>query len=69
MSDKRSTDDQQGEGDYAAAERYESGVRDFVKRGKVQKAARDAAPGDEGEKRELERAEEEGLAHAHGHAG
>jgi hypothetical protein len=54
----------QGEGNYEAAEDYGKSVRDFVKRGKIQKAARDAAPDDAREQRELERAEKEGLSHA-----
>ena len=34
----------QGEGDYDAARNYDEATRDFVKSGKVEQAARDAAP-------------------------
>lgn len=63
-SEIASRNDVQGEGNYDATEDYSRSVRDFVKRGKIQKAARDAAPKDAREQRELERAEKEGLAHA-----
>ncbi len=59
-------DELQGEGNYDAAERYDEDVRDFVNSGKVKKAARDAAPKDVEEQRELEEAEAEGRARAHG---
>jgi hypothetical protein len=34
----------QGEGDYDAARRYDKAAQDFAKSGKVDQAARDAAP-------------------------
>jgi len=64
--EKKVTDDLQGEGDYAAAEQYGSSVRDFVKRGKVQKHAREAAPENSREEAELAQAEEVGRSHARG---
>ncbi len=59
-----SADQVEGEGSYTAAEEYDQAARDFVQRGKVKKAAQDAAPEDAREARELEEAEKEGLAHA-----
>ena len=58
--------DLQGEGNYDAAEQYDEAVRKTVKRGNVEKAARDAAPKSRDEARELEEAEEEGRSHARG---
>lgn len=67
MSEKDDTSaDIQGEGNYDAAEEYDEGVRRFVKSGKVDQAARDAAPHDEAEEREMEQAEDEGRSHARG---
>lgn len=70
-SDKtdRSDDELQGEGNYTAAEEYDEDVREFVKRGDVEKAARDAEPDNEREKREMEKAEAEGRSHAHNSPG
>lgn len=49
----------QGEGNYEAGRRYDQAARRFVKTGKVDQAARDAA-----EAEELRRAEEEGKSRA-----
>ena len=54
----------QGEGNYTAARRYRKSVEDFVESGQVEPAARDAAPEDEQQARELKEAEEAGRAHA-----
>lgn len=54
----------QGEGNNTATRRYRKSVEAFVSSGKVKEAARDAAPRDEGEARELKQAEEAGLSHA-----
>ena len=59
-------DQVQGEGDYEAARRYDKASRDFAKSGKVEPAARDAAPDDARGAEELERAEEEGKSHSKG---
>ena len=48
----------QGEGDYDAARNYDEATRDFVKSGKVEQAARDAAPANAAEAAELTRAEQ-----------
>jgi hypothetical protein len=56
----------QGEGDYEAARRFDKASRDFAESGKVDPAARDAAPDDAGEAEDLERAEQEGKSHSKG---
>ena len=58
-------DGNQGEGNRAAAEHYNDGVKKFVQAGKVKAAAKDAEKALDGpERAELERAEEIGKAHA-----
>lgn len=65
MSRQDKPEDQvQGEGNYTAAEEYDEDVRKFVKKGKVEKAARDAEPENAREKQEMEEAEAEGRSHA-----
>jgi hypothetical protein len=59
-------DEVQGEGDYAAARRYDKAAREFAESGKVEPAAHDAAPADAKEAAELERAEQAGKSHAKG---
>jgi hypothetical protein len=60
-------DDQiQGEGDYNAGRRYDKASREFAESGRVEPAARDAAPEDQREAEDIERAEEEGKAHSKG---
>jgi hypothetical protein len=54
----------QGEGNYDAGRRYDKAAREFVKTGKVEQAARDAAPRSPAEAEELRRAEEEGKSRA-----
>jgi hypothetical protein len=56
----------QGEGDYEAARRYDKSAREFAQSGKVGPAADQAAPRDEREADELERAEEKGKSRAKG---
>ncbi len=51
----------QGEGDREAAKRYNKDAQEFVKSGKVDKAARKAG---EGDKRDMERAEKAGKERA-----
>lgn len=58
------TDKVQGEGDYEAARRYDEDAETFAKSGKVEKAARDAAPKSDAEAEALKKAEEEGKSHA-----
>jgi hypothetical protein len=57
-------DQVQGEGNYEAARRYEDKLRDHVQHHDVEREARDAEPQSEGEKREMERAEEIGKQRA-----
>ena len=54
----------QGEGNYTAARRHRESVENFVDSGKVEEAARDAAPQDAGEQREMKQAEEAGRSRA-----
>jgi hypothetical protein len=56
----------QGEGNVEAARRYDQSQQQFVQSGKVEEAARDAAPESEQQARDLERAEQEGLSHSKG---
>lgn len=56
----------QGEGDYASAKKYNQHAREFAQSGKVEQAARDAAPRNAQEKDEMRKAEAEGRAHARG---
>lgn len=50
----------QGEGDYQAAREYRRGVEEYVRTADIERAARAAAPRNEGEAAELEAAEQEG---------
>ncbi|MEO8626901.1 MAG: hypothetical protein ABI612_02210 [Betaproteobacteria bacterium] len=54
----------QGEGNYDAAKEYDDAQRAFVKSGKVEQAARDAAPKSKAEEEEMQRAEQAGRSHA-----
>ena len=54
----------QGEGDYAAARKYERGLKHYLQKGDMEKAAREAAPHTAREARELKAAEEVGRGHA-----
>jgi hypothetical protein len=56
----------QGEGDYDAGRRYDKATREFAESGRVEPAARDAAPADAREAEELERAEQAGRSHSKG---
>jgi hypothetical protein len=54
----------EGEGSYSGAQQYDEATRQFVKQGKVEQAARDAAPKSPQEAEELDQAEAEGRSHA-----
>lgn len=57
----------EGEGSRSAARAYNEATERFVRSGKVEPAARDAARAVEGaEQDDLRRAEEEGKRHSHG---
>ena len=55
-----------GEGNYAASKQYNDATRDFVKSGRVDKAAHDAAPKSDADARQMQSAEAEGKRHAKG---
>lgn len=56
----------QGEGDYEAARRHRESLESFVKSGKVEQAAHDAAPKTKREADELKDAEHAGESHSKG---
>lgn len=58
----------QGEGDYASAKKYNEQARSFAESGKVDQAARDAAPRNAQEQDAMHQAEAEWRAHAKGGA-
>lgn len=62
--DHSSSPDLQGEGNYDAARRYNEGLRRHVRGADIDQEARDAAPTDPSEARDLERAEREGRSHS-----
>ena len=66
MATTSNPDKVQGEGDYEAGRRYDKAGREFAESGKVEPAARDAAPDDARQAEEMERAEAEGKSHAKG---
>lgn len=59
----------QGEGDYRSAEKYNQKTHEFAESGKVEQAARNAAPRNNTEKNEMRQAEAEGRSHAKGMTG
>ncbi|MCO5101992.1 MAG: hypothetical protein M9885_14055 [Burkholderiaceae bacterium] len=56
----------QGEGDYEAARHYRKDVEQFVESGKVDEAMRKAAPRNDDEARQMEKAEKAGKARSKG---
>ena len=64
MDDKSKKDGRlEGEGSYSGTEEYNKRTADFIKKGKVDKAAKDAEKAmDSDEAAELKRAEEKGKA-------
>jgi len=56
----------QGEGNYDSAKRYDEETRAFAESGKVEQAARAAAPRNAQEQEDMQRAEREGRSHAKG---
>jgi hypothetical protein len=53
-----------GEGNYAASRQYNDATRDFVKSGRVDQAARDAAPQSDAEAMQMAASEAEGKRRA-----
>ena len=66
MATPTNKDQVQGEGDYEAGRRYDKASREFAHSGKVEPAARDAAPEDAREAAELDDAEQKGKSHSKG---
>lgn len=56
--------EQYGEGNYTASRRYNESTKRFVESGQVDEAATSAAPQNDAEARELERAEQAGRERA-----
>jgi len=55
-----------GEGNYAASRQYNDATREFVESGRVEQAARDAAPQSDADALQMQAAEDEGKRHAKG---
>ena len=55
-----------GEGNYAATRQYDEATKRYIESGRVEDAARAAAPKSQAEAREMEAAEAEGKRHAKG---
>ena len=53
-----------GEGNYAASKQYNDATREFVQSGRVEEAARNAAPQSDADARDMQAAEAEGKRHA-----
>ncbi len=66
MKPHKSKSEVQGEGDYASAEKYNQKAKSFAASGKVEQAAKNAAPRDQREADEMRKAEDEGRSHARG---
>jgi len=59
-------DQVEGEGSYSGTRDYNQRTEQFLKSGKLDKAARDASPQSEQEAKEMQKAEREGKRHAKG---
>jgi len=57
---------QYGEGNYAGTRQYDKATKEYAESGRVEQAARAAAPKSDAEAREMEAAEAEGKRHAKG---
>lgn len=55
-----------GEGNYAASKQYNDATREFARSGRVERAAREAAPRDDADALQMQAAEAEGKRHAKG---
>lgn len=55
-----------GEGNYAASKQYNDATRDFARSGRVDEAARNAAPQSDADALQMQAAESEGKRHAKG---
>jgi len=54
----------QGEGNYEATRKYNEGLRNFIRSGRVGRAARDAEPTNDADELQMAAAETEGKRHA-----
>jgi hypothetical protein len=61
---KPKPDEVQGEGNYDASRRYNEATREHVRSHDVEREAREAAPANADEARDMERAEQDGRSHA-----
>lgn len=59
-------DNVHGEGNYAASRQYNDATREFAQSGRVDEAARNAAPRSDAEAKDMQAAEAEGKRHAKG---
>ena len=66
MTERKTGDQVQGEGDYEATRRYRKRTEEFLENNDVEKAAIRAEPETTAEARELEAAEQEGKSRAKG---
>jgi hypothetical protein len=64
QSKQQSQQNVYGEGNYQATRDYNARTKQFIESGRVDEAARDAAPNSEAEAREMAAAEAEGKRHA-----
>ena len=64
QKDKLHGDKEHGEGNYAASRQYNEAAKKFAQSGKVERAAREAAPKTPAEADELRRAEDAGKSRA-----
>jgi hypothetical protein len=65
-SGQQTQQDVHGEGNYAASRQYNDATKRFTESGRVESAARAAAPKSESDARQMEAAEAEGKRHAKG---
>ena len=66
MRRQQSQQDVQGEGNYAASKQYNDATKDYARSGRVDDAARAAAPKSDADARAMDAAEAEGKRHAKG---
>jgi hypothetical protein len=66
MRRQQSQQNVHGEGNYAASKQYNEATRDYTQSGRVDDAARAAAPKSDADAREMDAAEAEGKRHAKG---
>lgn len=64
IADTGVADEVQGEGDYKAGRRYDKAAREFAESGKVDGAARQAAPDSAPQAADLDQAERKGASPA-----